>query len=346
MIHFDLATKKSELTELESAIQAPDFWQSQTKSAQILQRQKLLKTVIDNYQALNDDLEELEIMAELALAEKDDSMEKEFQQGIKKIDAKLDKMKLEARFNGEYDNLNAILSIHAGSGGLDAMDWADMLYRMYLRWGEQHGYKMTILDYTPDDNTGIKGVSILYKGDNAYGYLKSEKGVHRLIRMSPFDSSGKRHTSFAAVDVLPEIIDDEAIVINNEDIKIDTYRASGAGGQHVNTTDSAVRITHLPTGIIVQCQNERSQISNRDTAMKMLKAKLIDLKEREHKEKIEDIQGDYSEISWGSQIRSYVFQPYQMVKDHRTNVENGNVDNVMNGALDEFMIAYLNQNNN
>ncbi len=345
MIHFDLAQKQNQLKELESAIQEPNFWDNQEKSAHTLQRQKQLKTTIDNYNNIDEKLEELEIIAELALAEKDESMAKEFKSGLKTITVNIEKMQLEARFTGEFDQLNAIVSIHAGSGGLDAMDWADMLYRMYLRWGEQHGYKMKILDYTPDDNTGIKGVSILYSGDNAYGYLKSEKGVHRLVRMSPFDSSGKRHTSFAAVDVLPELVNDEDIIINSDDIKIDTYRSSGSGGQHVNTTDSAVRITHLPTGIVVQCQNERSQISNRDTAMKMLKAKLIDLKEREHKEKIEDIQGDYSEISWGSQIRSYVFQPYQLVKDHRTNEECNNISSVMDGALDQFMIAYLNNGN-
>ena len=250
-------------------------------------------------------------------------------------------MTLEMLFSGEYDSNNAIVSINSGTGGLDAQDWSQMLLRMYIRWAEDRGMKVRLLDLISDPAAGIKTATILVQGRNAYGYLKSEKGVHRLVRISPFDSSGKRHTSFASVDVTPELDDDIDIELNPNDLKIDTYRASGAGGQHVNTTDSAVRITHLPTGIVVSCQNERSQHTNKDVAMKLLIAKLIQIKEEEKKEKIEDIHGQYNQITWGSQIRSYVFQPYKLVKDHRTNIENANVDAVMDGELDSFMYGYL-----
>ncbi len=343
MIHFDLAVKQQRLAAIEAALLDPGVWQDQTKSTDLMRRQKSLKRIIETYQALSLQAEELEILCNLALEEGDDTMAGEVESGLATLTKQIEKMSIAALFGGEYDEENAILSVHAGSGGLDAMDWADMLYRMYLRWAEQNGFTMQVLDYNYDPIGGLKGATVRISGDNAYGYLKSEKGVHRIVRISPFDSSGRRHTSFAAVDVLPELNDAIEIDINPEDLKIDTYRSSGAGGQHVNTTDSAVRITHLPTGIVVQCQNERSQIQNREVAMKMLMAKLIDLKEREHKERIEDIQGDYSEISWGSQIRSYVFQPYQLVKDHRTGVENGNVDAVMDGDLEAFMIGYLNE---
>ncbi len=337
-----MASKEAQLSDVEAALLDSAIWQDQAKSTELMKRQKSLKRIIELYRDMQAQAEELEIIADLALAEKDDSMAEEFEASLAELIKRVEKMSLETLFSGEYDSENAILSVHAGSGGLDAMDWADMLYRMYLRWAEQNGYKLTVLDYNYDPIGGLKGATVRIAGDNAYGYLKSEKGVHRLVRISPFDSSGRRHTSFAAVDVIPELDDSVEIDIAPDDLKIDTYRSSGAGGQHVNTTDSAVRITHLPTGIVVQCQNERSQIQNREVAMKMLVAKLIDLKEREHKERIEDIQGDYSEISWGSQIRSYVFQPYQMVKDHRTGVENGNVNAVMDGDLESFMIAFLN----
>lgn len=306
-----------------------------------MREQKSIKRVVDMFSQLTADHEELETICVLALEENDNSMQRELERGLAKLQKAVEKASLQALFGEEYDANNAILSIHAGSGGLDAMDWAEMLYRMYLRWGERAGYKMEVLDLQRDDMAGVKGVTVCFEGDNAYGYLKSEKGVHRIVRISPFDSSGKRHTSFAAVDVIPELDDDETVEINPVDLKIDTYRSSGAGGQHVNTTDSAVRISHLPTGIVVQCQNERSQIKNRATAMKMLMAKLNELKIAEQREKIEDIQGNYSQISWGSQIRSYVFQPYQMVKDHRTGAENGNVQQVMDGDLELFMTAYL-----
>ncbi len=277
----------------------------------------------------------------MAIEEDDDFVEDEIQLYIKNIKNQLDKIKIRTLLSGEYDKNNAILSINAGTGGLDAQDCAQILLRMYTRYANNKGFKAKTLDYLPDTEAGIKSVTLLIEGMNAYGYLKSEKGVHRIVRISPYDTSGKRHTSFVSVDITPELNDDVDIELNLSDLKIDTYRASGAGGQHVNTTDSAVRITHIPTGVIVQCQNERSQLMNREIAMKMLKGKLIHLKELEQKERIEDIQGKYSQITWGSQIRSYVFQPYKLVKDHRTNCEVGNVDNVLDGNIDIFINEYL-----
>jgi peptide chain release factor 2 len=319
----------------------PDVWSNQTKSTSLMREQKDLKRVLSLYSGLVAQHEDLELICEMALEENDDSMEADLTKGLLSLEEAIKKARLEALLTGEYDKNNAILSIHAGSGGIDAMDWAEMLYRMFLRWGERRKYSLQILDFLKDDTAGIKSATIKYSGPNAYGFLKSEKGVHRIVRISPFDSSGRRHTSFAAVDVIPEIDDHHVVDINPVDLKIDTYRATGAGGQHINTTDSAVRITHLPTGVVVQCQNERSQIKNRETAMKMLMAKLLALKEQEHKEKIEDIQGDFSQISWGSQIRSYVFHPYNLVKDHRTGAENSNLQAVMDGDLDRFMDAFL-----
>jgi peptide chain release factor 2 len=257
----------------------------------------------------------------------------------------VENLRIETLLNGQYDRNNAIFTIHSGAGGLEAQDWAEMLLRMYTRWAEKKGYAVSVLDMLRDYEAGIKSATLLIEGENAYGYLKSEKGVHRLVRISPFDAAGKRHTSFASVDVMPELDDDIKVEINEDDLKIDTYRSGGAGGQHVNKTDSAVRITHLPTGIIVQCQNERSQHSNKDMAMKMLAAKLLELKEQEQKDKIDGIKGEYREIAWGSQIRSYVFHPYNMVKDHRTSEETGNVGAVMDGELDNFINAYLKQKN-
>ena len=254
-------------------------------------------------------------------------------------------MRIETLLTGPYDSNNAYLSIHAGAGGSDAQDWAEMLLRMFVKWADKKDYSVTTLDIQKDTEAGIKSVTLMVEGENAYGYLKSEKGVHRIVRISPFDTAGKRHTSFASVDVMPELDADMKIDIKDEDIRVDTFRASGAGGQHVNKTDSAIRITHIPTGVVVQCQNERSQHSNKETAMKMLMSKLTELKEIEHKERIEDIQGEYSQISFGSQIRSYVFHPYSMVKDHRTNMENGNVQAVMDGDLDRFIFAYLKDDN-
>jgi peptide chain release factor 2 len=265
----------------------------------------------------------------------------EVTEGFSLLTAELENIKLETLLSGKYDKNNAIISLHPGAGGTEAQDWAQMLFRMYQMWAERRGYSVEMLDYLAGDEAGIKSVSILIKGENAYGYAKSEKGVHRLVRISPFDSSGRRHTSFASVEVMPEIDEDIEVNINPEDLKVDTYRASGAGGQHVNKTDSAIRITHIPTGVVVACQTERSQHQNRDNAMKMLKAKLFELAEREQKERIEDLKGDMKDIAWGSQIRSYVFHPYNMVKDHRTNYEVGNIGAVMDGDLNGFINAYL-----
>ena len=306
-----------------------------------MQKAKALNNQIKEYDDLIQDIENLETLMELVVEEAAYDMYKEISADLNKLIKKSDKFKLNTLLSGEFDKNNAIISIHSGAGGLEAQDWAEMLLRLYRRWADSREFKVETLDLIADTEGGIKSVTLLIEGFNAFGYLKSEKGVHRLVRISPFDTAGKRHTSFASIDVYPEITDDIDMEINQSDIKIDTYRASGAGGQHVNTTDSAVRITHIPTGVVVQCQNERSQHSNRLTAMNMLKAKLIQLKEEEKKEKIEDLQGSYSQIAWGSQIRSYVFHPYSMVKDHRTNLEVGDVSRVMDGDIDKFINEYL-----
>ncbi len=321
-----------------------DFWNDNEKAQNILQENKSLKETLDEFNELLNLKEEIELLIQIAIEENDNSLEGEIEKEINNLKEKVDKVKIKTLLNGEYDKNNAIFSINAGTGGLDAQDWAQMLLRMYIRYSEKKGYKVKILDMLDDSAAGIKSATLKIEGLNAYGYLKSEKGVHRIVRISPFDPSGKRHTSFASIDVLPELDDSIKIDINPSDLKIDTYRASGAGGQHINTTDSAVRITHIKTGVVVQCQNERSQHKNKDTAMKMLMAKLIELKELEQKEKIEDIQGKYSQITWGSQIRSYVFQPYKLVKDHRTGAEIGNVDSVMDGNIDLFINEYLKNN--
>lgn len=317
-----------------------DFWNDPQNAQEILKKSKEMKDKIEVYGRLYHNYEELDTMMSF-IEEGDSSFEEEFIDGIKRLEKDVEEIKIETLLKGEYDKNSCILSIHAGTGGLDAQDWAKMLWRMYVRWAEDKGYKVKILDQLQDPEAGIKSVTLHIEGLNAYGYLKAEKGVHRLVRISPFDSSGKRHTSFASVDVIPEMDETVEIDIKPTDLKIDTYRASGAGGQHVNKTDSAVRITHLPTGVVVQCQNERSQHVNKEFAMKMLKAKLLELKELEQKEKIEDLQGEYNQIAWGSQIRSYVFNPYNLVKDHRTNVEVGNIQGVMDGDLDVFINAYL-----
>ncbi len=318
------------------------FWEDLENSQKVLQRLKGLKDKLQSFSNLETLYEDIFALIELA-GEEDDasdlldealSMEKEYTD-------KLETMLLETLLSEEYDANNAIISLHSGAGGTEAQDWVQMLYRMYLRWAEKRGFKTETLDYLDGDEAGIKSVTVLVSGLNAYGYLKAEKGVHRLVRISPFDSSGRRHTSFASLDVMPELPDDIQIDINPEDLKVDTYRASGAGGQHINKTESAIRITHIPTGIVVSCQNERSQHKNRDTAMKMLYAKLLELKEQAHKDKIEDLKGEQLDIGWGSQIRSYVFHPYSMVKDHRTLEETGNVTAVMDGELDAFINAYL-----
>ncbi len=318
------------------------FWDNPQQAQEVLKKSKSYKDLIDTYAKLISTHEELDMMVAF-IEEGDTTFEADLVQGINSLESNIEELKLSTLLKGEYDRNNSILSIHAGTGGLDAQDWAKMLMRMYTRWAEKKGYKVKILDLLQDPEAGIKSVTILIEGINAYGFLKSEKGVHRLVRVSPYDSSGKRHTSFASVDVMPEIDEQVEIDIKTSDLKVDTFRASGAGGQHVNKTDSAVRITHLPTGIVVQCQNERSQHSNRETAMALLKSKLVEVKERENKELIEDIQGEYSQIAWGSQIRSYVFNPYNLVKDHRTNVDIGNTQAVMDGEIDGFINEYLKQ---
>lgn len=330
--------------QLDAKMSEPEFWNDADGAQSVIRRSKSVKGKIKAYDAVRSDLEEAELLCEMALDEGDASMGKEVSRAVESVRKEIDGLLLQTLLSGEYDGCSAILSIHAGTGGLDAQDWAEMLFRMYKKWSDKKGYSTQVLDILTDTESGIKSVTMLISGDNAYGYLKAEKGVHRIVRISPFDSSGKRHTSFASVDVMPELDDDLEIDINPMDLKIDTFRASGAGGQHVNKTDSAIRITHLPTGIIVQCQNQRSQHSNKNTALKMLMAKLIELKEQEQKEKIEDIKGDYSQIAWGSQIRSYVFHPYNLVKDHRTNAEVGNVQSVMDGEIDIFIDAYLKSN--
>lgn len=330
----------NKLEEYEAKMGEENFWDNPQKAQEVVKRSKEMKDKVEYYRSLINTYEDIETIIAF-IEEGDNSFEEELIERIKELEADVAEMEVELLLRGEYDKNNCILSIHAGTGGLDAQDWAKMLWRMYQRWAEGKGYKVKMLDLLQDPEAGIKSVDLFIEGLNAYGYLKAEKGVHRLVRISPFDSSGKRHTSFASVDVMPEMDDTVAIDINPVDLKIDTFRASGAGGQHVNKTDSAIRITHIPTGVVVQCQNERSQHFNKDIAMKMLKAKLLELKEQEEKERIEDLQGEYNQIAWGSQIRSYVFNPYNLVKDHRTNIEVGNIQAVMDGELDIFINGYL-----
>ena len=332
----ELEVKKLDDKTLENG-----FWEDTKNSAKILQEVKRVKSKYNKMKSILSEYDALIDLNELLLIENDEDMQNELVAGTKKLEKKLDKYEVELLLSGKYDRNNAIITLHPGAGGTESQDWVQMLYRMYLRWANDNGYEAKELDFLEGDEAGIKSVTFEVKGENAYGYLKAEKGVHRLVRISPFDAGGRRHTSFASVEVLPEITDDIQIEINPQDLRIDTYRASGAGGQHINKTDSAVRITHIPTNIVVSCQSERSQIQNKETAMKMLKSKLIDLKEKEQKEKIEDLKGIQRDIAWGSQIRSYVFCPYTLVKDHRTNYEVGNVEAVMNGEITDFMEAYL-----
>lgn len=332
---------REQLEEIEHKMQQENFWDDSDNAAKVLQQSKRLKEKIDRVEGLKKVYEDLYTLILLCEEEEDSSLIEEIQAEFMSLKKDISKFTIETLLTGKYDKSNAIFTIHAGAGGTEAQDWADMLLRMYTRWAEGKEYTVSILDMLKDTEAGIKSATLLVEGENAYGYLKSEKGVHRLVRISPFDTAGKRHTSFASVDVMPELDDSVEIDINPDDLRIDTYRSGGAGGQHVNKTDSAVRITHIPTGVVVQCQNERSQHSNKEMAMKMLYAKLLDLKEQEQKDRIEDIKGEYREIAWGSQIRSYVFHPYSMVKDHRTGEEMGNVHAVMDGDLDNFINAYL-----
>ncbi len=336
-----LKAMESEIEQLENKATEPGFWDDMEKSQVILQRTSTLKDKVEGYNNLVTKYEDAMALIELANEDEDLSLLEEAQSEVTGIKEELEKQRLQTLLTGEYDNRNAILTFHAGSGGTEAQDWAEMLYRMYNRWAEKMNFKVKTLDYLDGDEAGLKSAVILVEGINAYGYLKSEAGVHRLVRVSPFDSSGRRHTSFASLEVMPEIDDNIQVDINPEDIKMDVYRASGAGGQKVNKTSSAVRLTHIPTGIVVACQVERSQHQNREVAMKMLMSKLMEIKEREHLDKIEDIKGVQKEITWGSQIRSYVFMPYTLVKDHRTSYETGNISAVMDGDIDGFINAYL-----
>ena len=339
---FDIVELEKSKTELENQIADENFWQKDSnETAKILAELKQHKTKIDNYRNICNEISEIEDLTELAELENDESFVKDILKSTQKLEKEIEKLQLETLLSGKYDKLNAILTLHPGAGGTESQDWAEMLYRMYTRWATQNDFTVKELDYLEGEEAGIKSVTYEVIGLNAYGYLKGEMGVHRLVRISPFDSGGRRHTSFASLEVLPEITDDIEININPDDLRIDTYRASGAGGQHINKTSSAVRITHIPTNIVVACQSERSQIQNRETAMKMLKSKLFDLKEKEQKEKIEDLKGTQKDIAWGNQIRSYVFCPYTLVKDHRTNYEIGNVESVMDGNIDEFIESYL-----
>ncbi|WP_235832815.1 peptide chain release factor 2 [Gottfriedia acidiceleris] len=338
---FDVETKQARLDELEAFMSEPDFWDDQKAAQVVISEVNGLKEVINEFNDLNDGYENLEVTYELVKEENDDELFEELITEVKSLTGKLNDFELQLLLSEPYDKNNAILELHPGAGGTESQDWGSMLLRMYTRWAEKRGFKVETLDYLPGDEAGIKSVTLAIKGHNAYGYLKAEKGVHRLVRISPFDSSGRRHTSFVSCEVMPEFNEEIEIDIRTEDLKIDTYRASGAGGQHINTTDSAVRITHVPTNTVVTCQTERSQIKNREHAMKMLKAKLYQRKIEEQQAQLDEIRGEQKEIGWGSQIRSYVFHPYSMVKDHRTNTEVGNVHAVMDGDLDPFIDAYL-----
>ena len=332
---------KEEIEKLEEQTASEGFWNDVAAANAVNTKLAGLKNRLKRYEDLKADYEDTLTLIEMCNEEEDDSMVEECKEGVERVKATVDQLTLETLLTGQYDSKNAILTFHAGAGGTEAQDWAMMLFRMYHRWGERHGFKTTTVDYLEGDEAGIKSAVIMVEGENAFGFLKSEMGIHRLVRVSPFDASGRRHTSFASLEVMPEIDDSIQVDIRPEDIKMDVYRASGAGGQKVNKTSSAVRLTHIPTGIVVSCQVERSQYQNRDVAMTMLKSKLIEIKEREHLDTINDIKGDQKEIGWGSQIRSYVFMPYTLVKDHRTGYENGNVNAVMDGDLDGFINAYL-----
>ena len=330
-----------ELKKLEEKSAEASFWNNKEESTKVFTRIKILQKKLENYKSLASELSSLIEMNELLIEETDEQLAEELEKNTNLISKKFEELEIQTLLSGKYDSNNAIVTMHPGAGGTESQDWVEMLYRMYSKWASSNNFTIKELDYLAGDEAGIKSVTFLVSGENAYGYMKSEMGVHRLVRISPFDSGGRRHTSFASVEVLPEISEDVEIEINSEDLRIDTYRASGAGGQHINKTDSAVRITHLPTNIVVSCQSERSQTMNKETAMRMLKSKLLDLKEKENKETISELKGEQKDIAWGSQIRSYVFCPYTLVKDHRTNYEVGNVESVMNGEISDFMKAYL-----
>ena len=338
-LRIDEAKERAEELERETMVQ--DFWNDAEKSSKKLQEIKQLKDKVESYEELCAKLEDTYTLCEMAIEANDEDSVDEVVTDTDHIEAEAEKKRIEVLLSGPYDKNNAIISFHPGAGGTEAQDWASMLYRLYTRWGEKHGFNVKLIDWLDGDEAGIKSATIMIEGPNAYGYLKSENGVHRLVRVSPFDSSGRRHTSFASVEVMPEFDDDDTIVIKDEDMEITAHRSSGAGGQHINKTDSAIRIVHKPTGIVVGCQTERSQLQNKETAIKMLKAKLMEIKLREKLDRIEDIQGNKANIEWGSQIRSYVFMPYTLAKDTRTGYEDGNIGSVMDGEIDGFINAYL-----
>ncbi len=334
-------SKKLDIERLESESLEPDFWNDQHNAKKVQRQLGQLQDVVGGWELHYRHVEEAELLLDMAVEEGDAEALNEVEASLGRLAAEVEATELECMFVGEHDSCNALLTVHAGAGGTESQDWVSMLLRMYLRWAELHSFKADILDYLPGDEAGVKSVTVLISGKNAYGYTRSEVGIHRLVRISPFDASGRRHTSFASVMVLPELDDTIEIDINEKDLRIDTYRSSGAGGQHVNKTDSAIRITHLPTNIVVQCQNERSQLRNKEMAMKMLMAKLYDKQQQENLQAQENLHGEKKDIAWGSQIRSYVLQPYRLIKDHRTGVEVGNVDAVLDGELDQFIKAFL-----
>ena len=339
-----LEDARKEIAECERETERDGFWDDRENSQKVLKRSKQLKNKCEGYKKLSDAYDDLYTICEMAIEEEDESMLDELVSGYNAFEKKLEEARLATLLSGDYDSCGAIITLHAGAGGTEAQDWAEMLFRMYNRWAERHGFSCKTLDYLDGEEAGLKSATIAIDGENAYGFMKSENGIHRLVRISPFDSSGRRHTSFAAIEVMPQITDEADIEIRGEDLKVDTYRSSGAGGQHVNKTESAIRITHIPSGIVVACQTERSQHQNREYAMQMLRARLAEIKEREHLDKVEDIKGVQMKIEWGSQIRSYVFMPYTLAKDHRTNYESGNISAVMDGDLDGFINAYLAMN--
>ncbi|MBS6728348.1 peptide chain release factor 2 [Lachnoanaerobaculum orale] len=337
----DLDSKEKKIIELDRAMEEPTFWDDPKESTKIVREAKQLKDTVEKYNKLKSEYEDIGVLIEMGYEENDESLIPEIEGMLEAFTREIDDLKIATLLTGEYDSSNAIMKLNAGAGGTESCDWCSMLYRMYTRWAAKEGYTVEVLDMLEGDEAGIKSVTLQINGINAYGYLRSEHGVHRLVRISPFNAAGKRQTSFVSCDIMPDIEEDLDVDINPDDLRIDTYRSSGAGGQHINKTSSAIRITHIPTGVVVQCQNERSQFQNKDKAMQMLKAKLFLLKQQANVEKLSDIRGDVKDIGWGNQIRSYVMQPYTMVKDHRTGAESGNVSAVLDGDIDKFIIAYL-----
>jgi len=340
---FDVAVKEQKIAELEYKMSEPGFWDDGERAQSIMQEMAAYKESLEKYQKLRAHYEDAELLWEMGMEDGDESVMPELDSQLAELKRQLDALEIEVLLSGEYDANNAILTLHAGAGGTEAQDWTQMLLRMYMRWAERSNFSVEMMDLQPGDEAGVKSVTLLVKGHNAYGYLKSEKGVHRLVRISPFDANARRHTSFTACEIMPEIDDAIEVDINMADVKVDTYRASGAGGQHINKTDSAVRMTHIPTGVVVQCQTQRSQMQNREQCLRMLRAKLFELQQEAHAENLSELAGEHQAIEWGSQIRSYVFHPYNMVKDHRTNAETGNTQAVMDGDLEIFIEAYLRQ---